>query len=600
MAVEGSYSFDPATEKDSRSRRRRIAEQLMAQGMETTPIQSPWQGAARMAQALMGGIELGMEDKKEREQTAAYNAHNSSIVPNLFGGGGEGGGGSPVTSALAGKPMGGPIKLGGFDASVGRTLQFEGGLNPNDTNGTPSNYGINAKANPDVDVTKLTPQGATEIYRKRYWDAIGADKMDPRTAHVAFDTAVIAGPGRANELLKASGGDPEKFLALREAFQNRLLAANPEKYGPYAKAWANRVATLRSDVGVGGGRPGGMMAVGGGDATLAGGDTLQGTRVAQAGGQTMNDGNARVQQLYSIATNPMTSPVNKKLALDEIERIRKGSDPAAAVELDNRRLQNQKLRREIEGEGAVPLTPEERVKFGVREGQPAFRTRSGDIKFGPVGTTVNTNVSTAEPGDKEFFKKLDEGAAKRWETYKTRGDQAQSMIGDLTQLREISKVVGAQGANVNVKAALGPYAEALGIDIGNLSDIQTFESIVQRLAPQLREPGSGSTSDIEFKGFLKSIGPLSNNPQARERIIDTFEAFARHDMARAEIATQLSNREISRSDAEKAIRALPDPLTAFRQFKKDNPDAFKGGAPAPAATGGKEWTVIDGVKVRQK
>ena len=39
-----------------------------------------------------------------------------------------------------------------FDEAVKDTFRYEGGLNPRDTNGTPSNYGINQKANPDVDV----------------------------------------------------------------------------------------------------------------------------------------------------------------------------------------------------------------------------------------------------------------------------------------------------------------------------------------------------------------------------------------------------------------------------------------------------------------
>ncbi len=329
--VASSYSFDPATEKDSRSRRRRIAEQLMMQGMDTSPIQHPMQGAARMAQALMGGIELGMEDKKERELTAAMTAHNSGLLERAIGGGEAG---SPVTAALAGKPIGGPIKLGGFEPSVGRVLEFEGGLNPADTNGTPSNFGINQKANPDVDVANLTPQGATEIYRKRYWDAIGADKMDPRLAHVAFDTAVIAGPGKANELLKASGGDPEKFLSLREAFQRSLIQRDPEKFGKYEKAWGNRVATLRSDVGVGGGgAPGGMFAVGSGQPTLAGGDNL-----------SSRGGPDKIAQLIRDYNNPLTTADNKKFLLSEIERLRKGADPAAALELDIKREQLRKLR----------------------------------------------------------------------------------------------------------------------------------------------------------------------------------------------------------------------------------------------------------------
>ena len=139
-------------------------------------------------------------------------------------------------------------KKGNFGFSVGKTLKFEGGLNPRDTNGTPSLYGINQAANPDVDFSTLTPQKATEIYKNRYWNAIGGDSLSPELAHVAFDTAVIAGPGRAKKIMEASGGDPLKFLELRQQFQDSLLEANPVKYGKYERAWNNRVAELRRDV----------------------------------------------------------------------------------------------------------------------------------------------------------------------------------------------------------------------------------------------------------------------------------------------------------------------------------------------------------------
>jgi len=135
-----------------------------------------------------------------------------------------------------------------FANSVIRTLQFEGKVNPRDTNGTPSVYGINQKANPDVDVMKLTPQKAIEIYRTRYWDTIGADKMDPALAHAAFDTAVIAGPAKARQLIEQSGGDPMKLLQLRKDFQESLIARDPEKYGPYKKSWDNRISILSDDI----------------------------------------------------------------------------------------------------------------------------------------------------------------------------------------------------------------------------------------------------------------------------------------------------------------------------------------------------------------
>ena len=139
-------------------------------------------------------------------------------------------------------------KKGNFEFSVGKTLKFEGGLNPRDTNGTPSLYGINKAANPDVDFGTLTPQKATDIYKSRYWDAIGGDSLPPELAHVAFDTAVIAGPGRAKKIMMAANGDPSKFLDLREQFQNSLIERNPAKYGRYERAWNNRVAELRRDV----------------------------------------------------------------------------------------------------------------------------------------------------------------------------------------------------------------------------------------------------------------------------------------------------------------------------------------------------------------
>ena len=476
MSLGSSYTFDPADPKDSRRRRRRIAEQLMMQGMETSPIQSPWQGAARMAQALMGGIELGMEDKKEREQTAAYNAHNASGVPGLFSSDAGGGGGSSVTSALAGKPIGGPIKLGGFEPSVGRVLEFEGGLNPRDTNGTPSNFGINQKANPDVDVASLTPQGATDIYRKRYWDTIGADKMDPRLAHVAFDTSVIAGPGKARELLKASGGDPEKFLALREAFQNRLLAADPEKYGPYAKAWANRTATLRSDVGVGGGgQPGGMMAVGGSsnDATLAGGDTLEG-----------GNPNARVQQLYNYAINPMTSPVNKKIALDEIERLRKGSDPVAALD---RQIKEEQLRKLREKPAAPPPPEAIRKLEAVGIDQPTMQAAIKDPAhplhalvtkaIGGSGVTVNNNnaINPGGANDKQIFDAVTEDAK-----------DARAAVTGLQAIQEARKAVAGGaifGAGADTRLGLQKVGSLLGVV--NPEKIQNTETFRSAIAPQV-------------------------------------------------------------------------------------------------------------------
>jgi hypothetical protein len=134
-----------------------------------------------------------------------------------------------------------------FDRALSRTFKEEGGLNKRDTNGEPSLYGINRRYHPDF-FDNPTRENAARIYRTQYWDAIDGDSLSPELAHVAFDTAVIAGVGKARELIKASGGDPMKLLELRKEFQDGLIARDPEKYGPYQRTWDRRINNLRSDI----------------------------------------------------------------------------------------------------------------------------------------------------------------------------------------------------------------------------------------------------------------------------------------------------------------------------------------------------------------
>lgn len=147
-----------------------------------------------------------------------------------------------------------PAFSSAFDQAVERTLRFEGGLNPRDSNGAPSNFGINQRANPDVDVRNLTLDGARNIYHDRYWRTIGGDELaarNPALAGLVFDSAVIAGPQRALSWLQQSENDPSRYLALRERHEVDLTRNDPERFAPYRNAWASRRATLASDLGLG-------------------------------------------------------------------------------------------------------------------------------------------------------------------------------------------------------------------------------------------------------------------------------------------------------------------------------------------------------------
>lgn len=64
-------------------RRRKMADAMMQAGMETTPIASPWQGAARMAQALAGGLT---QRKADQEEASGQQSARDAMTKALMGG----------------------------------------------------------------------------------------------------------------------------------------------------------------------------------------------------------------------------------------------------------------------------------------------------------------------------------------------------------------------------------------------------------------------------------------------------------------------------------------------------------------------------------
>lgn len=237
------YQNDPGgITPDSAARKRQLALALEQSGMDTSPVQSWTQGAARLAQALLGSFK---EAQVDRQEAAAQKAANAAFMSGF--GGGPAASPAPASPSQASAPAddGTP-----FGKAVNRTLGFEGGYTVD--NGGPTNFGISQRANPDVDVKNLTRDQAVQLYKSRYWDAIGGDQLaaqNPALASIAFDTAVNAGVGTAKSLLAQSGGDPTKLLNLRSQHNAGLIARDPEQYQRYQAGWDNRLASLRQDLG---------------------------------------------------------------------------------------------------------------------------------------------------------------------------------------------------------------------------------------------------------------------------------------------------------------------------------------------------------------
>lgn len=158
----------------------------------------------------------------------------------------------------AAKEVNPPISQGTdtFTTVVGSLLKREGGYVAKDgKSGAPANFGINQRANPDIDVANLTAAKAKEIYRERYWNAIDGEKLAPGTALVGLDTAALQGPEVAKKLIEQTGGDPQAMIALRRQQLTALAAKDPEQ-AKYLQGWLKRLDGLQAEVAA---MPGGGM-----------------------------------------------------------------------------------------------------------------------------------------------------------------------------------------------------------------------------------------------------------------------------------------------------------------------------------------------------
>jgi hypothetical protein len=182
-------------------------------------------------------------------------------------------------------------------------------------------------------------------------------------------------------------------------------------------------------------------------------------------------------------------------------------------------------------------------------------------------TRAQTNVNVDTRAEGAFAKKGGELMAQRFDDIVQRGGRAKDMLGNISALRDIGSQIET-GKIAEWQAALGPYADALGVTIDGLGPMQAYRSVVAKMIPDMRVPGSGTTSDYDARKFAESLPSLGNTPEGNALIQDTFEAFADAQIRAADIASRALSGEIDPREAERMIRELPDPLAAWKEATK--------------------------------
>lgn len=205
-------------------------------------------------------------------------------------------------------------------------------------------------------------------------------------------------------------------------------------------------------------------------------------------------------------------------------------------------------------------------EFQYAEKNPAFKQYKTDLKRAGA---IQNQVTIDQKGESEFSKVAANSQAKRFDELAGEGQKARQMVSDIDTLTELGKNIGT-GKGAEITAKIGPWAESIGVPIKGLSDIQAFEAIANRVAPSMRVPGSGAQSDFELKNFLKSIPALGNTPEGNALVGATMKGLQENKIRASEIGSRALNGEITRPQAEKMLRELPDPMENYRAYEKAN------------------------------
>lgn len=238
-------------------RRRRVAEAMMKQGMDYSPIQSPWQGVARVTNAIMGGLDERKADDIERAGLASQRDADASMYGGLLGGGA---GGVPITGALGGAtpPAGGtngsPAPVAAVPLPSGDLAKHAydyfttKGYTPAAAAGLVGNMGAESGFAPDVLSGQRMGDKGTSGYLgqwhadrltnyQNFAKAQGKSPSDYQTQLDFYNHELDTSEGRTKELLQGVN-DPVKAAAIAAGFERPYgwkLGGDPSRIAGWDK-----------------------------------------------------------------------------------------------------------------------------------------------------------------------------------------------------------------------------------------------------------------------------------------------------------------------------------------------------------------------------
>jgi hypothetical protein len=204
---------------------------------------------------------------------------------------------------------------------------------------------------------------------------------------------------------------------------------------------------------------------------------------------------------------------------------------------------------------------------------------TGSFQDWKASSRPTTTVNIDQKGEAAYQQEAGKGIAKKLQDISTEGDTARNDMALIGQLRDLGGVIG-----TGAPAAIQAWLADKGIKVGNnVGAVEAYSSIVDKLTPSQRVPGTGATSDYEAKLFKASLPRLINTPEGNAVIEQTLSGMAQSKIDRAMIAEKALAGELSPKEALKALRELPSPYEAVKAAVGGKGAATPQGAPQPAA-----------------
>lgn len=193
-----------------------------------------------------------------------------------------------------------------------------------------------------------------------------------------------------------------------------------------------------------------------------------------------------------------------------------------------------------------------------------------------------SQVNIDQKAEGAFDKKLAEKQAEAFDTMATEGINARA---DLGVINELDGLLKGQGGTLS---GLAGVAAKYGIGGEGVSDIQAANALINKLVPTQRAPGSGSMSDRDVEMFMRSLPSLWNTPGGNTKILGVMRGLTQYKQQQGEIADQVLMGEMTRQEARRKLRELPNPLADFGEkgnSPNGNPAAPSSPTAAPAPAG---------------